>query len=164
MARVHFWTLRSGAQRPWDPDSEPELNLNGYGHAFLELYWRLRREGRDVSIGPMVPRTCDAIVVSLEEPSEWMARLPPRMAARLALACLRPIRTPAVAVLRVGLPLNIQPPRYTTLEVMPTQASVKHRYQAYLPMFPHRGLLPRDPGRGDNARNGKPQGLLVQRP
>lgn len=147
MTHVHFWTRRPEALVPWNPDVEPERHANGYGHAFLELFCRMRADGRSVSLGPDVDRVSTVVVVSLEEIHEWQDQIPPRMEARLAMSLLRAARPPAVILLRVDRPLTVRPPMTTTVEVMPTRASISTDRQVWLPLLPQRGLIPRDPSR-----------------
>lgn len=147
--RVHFWTRRPEALVAWDPDAQPQMHSSAYGHAFLELYSRLTSAGRHVSIGPHVAKGSSLVVVSLEELAEWQPRVPARMAAHLALAVLKTARTPGVAVLRVDAALFVEVPAYVCLEIMPTKASIDRSRQVWLPMLPQRGMLRRNPDRGD---------------
>jgi hypothetical protein len=149
MARIHFWTLREEAQKSWSPDDEPDRHQDAYGHAFLELYWRLRAKGADVSIGPRVPRNTRAVVVSLEELTEWEGQARAGKVFRLGTALVGLPRPPSVAVLRVDMPLDVASPAVTTLELMPTRASIERPGQAHLPMLAQRGMTPRDVRRGD---------------
>ena len=146
---VHFWTRYPDALNPWDPDAEPGRYASGYGHAFLELYWRLKASGRPVSLGPKVAAGAHTVVASLEEVSQFLPRVPHGTSARLALALLRMPRLPALVMLRVDVPNSILSPRYTTLEIMPTLAGARGPGRAWLPMLPQRGLVPRDERRGD---------------
>ena len=53
--RVHFWTLRDVADvADWDPDADPGIHLDGFGHSFLEPFARLRDHSDVVrpTIGP----------------------------------------------------------------------------------------------------------------
>lgn len=148
MTLAHFWTRRPEGLGPWDPETEPERHANGYGHAFLELYWRLKGAGRAVTLGSTIDPHATAVVVSLEELAEWQPRIPARMSAHLSLAVARLQRTPSVILIRNDASLSVKPPEYTTLELMPTQTSIEHERQAWLPLLPQRGIRPRDPRRG----------------
>lgn len=145
---VHFWTRRPEALDMWDPDEQPYRHLNAYGHGFLELHRRLALLGHSVSIGSRIPAGTTAVVASMEELSEYQSRIPDRMAALLALACLRLRRMPALTVIRVDTGLHVDPPAGTTLELMPTRASIAVHRQSWLPMLPQRGLRTRDTQRG----------------
>lgn len=148
-ATVHFWTRRAEALLPWDPDADPDRHPNAYGHAFLELFSRMRSAGLPVSIGPDPPRSADVMVVSLEELAEYQPKVPHRMAFRLAQAVSRPRRAPGVVLLRVDAALTVQAPGVVTLEVMPTRASAQSPRQRWMPLLPQRGLVARQPQRAD---------------
>jgi glycosyltransferase involved in cell wall biosynthesis len=147
---IHFWTLRdTSAAATWDPDAEPDLHLSGYGHSFLELYARLRLAGKHVSIGRWPPRGTRVAVANLEELAKWTPSILPRARLGLALAALR---TGSIAVIRNDLPLDIVMPDFVALEFMPTRAAIADRpRQVSLPLLPQRGLIPRDPTRGDRV-------------
>lgn len=146
---VHFWTRRPEATEQWDPDTQPDRHLNGFGHGLLEIHARLDAAGKSVSLGPRVPAQTTLVVVSHEDMTAFEPRILDRMAAHLGLALLRRRRMPGVAVVRVDISLNVEPPKYTTLELMPTRASTTHPRQIWLPMLPQRGLRPRDRQRGE---------------
>lgn len=146
---AHFWTRREDAASPWDPDREPALHLNAYGHAFLELFWRLHAAGRRVTIGPNIPQGAAAVVVSFEELSNYQPQVPNRLMARLAWSVMRMRAMPRVAILRVDTALTVSVPSFTTLEVMATQAAVRDTRQIWLPLLPQRGMVHRDATRGD---------------
>lgn len=145
---IHFWTdRRLDDLDRWRPDTHPDLFPSGYGHAFLELFVRLKDTGREVSIGRLAPATSTVLVASLEELTNWLPRCEPslvRAIARDALRCRA-----AVVVIRGDLPPDIRAPSFTAREIMPTPRSVTrpHR-QRYLPLLPQRGLIPRSPERG----------------
>ncbi|GAA3930787.1 hypothetical protein GCM10022383_06730 [Microbacterium soli] len=149
---MHFWTRHPEAIEPWDPDTEPGLHLTAYGHAFLELFHRMRADGRSVTIGPVIARKTSSVVVSMEELVAHQPQIPARMTLRLGAALLRARRRPAVVVLRVDTELSVRAPMFTTLEAMPTRASVHRSRQRVLPLLPQRGLHPRDASRGDSLR------------
>ncbi|GAA1172496.1 hypothetical protein GCM10009584_11790 [Ornithinimicrobium humiphilum] len=145
---VHFWTDRdvTGVD-DWNPDAAPELHPSGYGHTFLELYARLRSQGRAVSIGPRAPRATTVLLASLEELTSWLPRCEPSLVRALARSVLR-TGAPLVVV-RADVHPHIPAPPFTALEVRPTQAAVVDpTREAHLPLLPQRGLVPRDPGRG----------------
>lgn len=151
---VHFWTRHHEALEEWDPDAQPGLHLTAYGHAFLELFQRMRGTGLPVSIGVSIPAHATSVVVSMEELVAHQPQIPARMRLRLAVALLRralaaPARMPGVVVLRVDTYLSVHAPSFTTLEAMPTQASVRLERQRVLPLLPQRGLRPREATRGD---------------
>ncbi|MBM7466738.1 hypothetical protein [Microbacterium esteraromaticum] len=151
---VHFWTRHPEARTAWDPDLEPGLHLTAYGHAFLELFQRMRGAGLPVSIGVDIPAYATAVVASMEELVAHQPQIPARMRLRLGFALLRralvaPGRMPGMVVLRVDTYLSVRAPSFTTLEAMPTRASVRLSRQRVLPLLPQRGIRPRDAGRGD---------------
>lgn len=148
MKRAHFWTLADvRGLEAWDPDLEPDRHLTGYGHGFLELYSRLQHLGKEVSIGPDVPRRCGVVIVSLEELTEWHSGVLSWKAYRLSRAIAG--HRLGVLSIRTDLPLEVQSPRFATLEVMPTITSVRDEtLQKFLPLFPQRGLVPRRIERG----------------
>lgn len=142
---VHFWTLRHGPEiAMWDPDAEPGKHLSGFGHTFLELFVRLRRAGHPVTIGRSVPRGRGAVVACLEELTEWDRHGVPRNNLALCLDMLTKGRR-ALVVIRNDVHPHIRPPVCTSLEIMPTAASVDHpSRQKMLPLLPQRGLQQRD--------------------
>ncbi|QMU97418.1 hypothetical protein FVO59_09465 [Microbacterium esteraromaticum] len=149
---VHFWTRHPEAHEPWSPDDAPGLHLTAYGHAFLELFQRLRAAGRPVSIGESIPARATSVVASMEELVAHQPQIPARMRLRLAAALARRAlapRLPGVVVLRVDTYLSVDAPSFTTLEAMPTRASIRLPRQRVLPLLPQRGIVPRDPARGD---------------
>ena len=144
---IHFWTVRdhSGVE-DWEPDSDPDRHASGHGHTFLELYTRLRAAGDPVTIGQRVPAGAGSVVVSLEELSEWHRHGIPR--TTLALARQLMLRRPGVVVIRNDIHPHIAAPQATTLELMPTQASVTSPpHQRVGPLLPQRGLRARSAGR-----------------
>lgn len=140
---LHFWTRRDVDEAlGWDPDGEPGRYPSGYGHTFLELFVRMRAEGDPVSIGRRVPRGTQCVVVSLEEMSEWHRHGLPHMT--LALSRQLIVDRPALAVIRNDIHPHITAPYATTLELMPTKASVTDPLrQRFLPLLPQRGIRPR---------------------
>ncbi|MEV7618626.1 hypothetical protein AB0N59_00645 [Microbacterium sp. NPDC089321] len=151
---VHFWTRHPEASVAWDPDAEPGLHLTAYGHAFLELFQRMLAAGLPVSIGVSIPAHATAVIASMEELVAHEPQIPARMRLRLGLALLRralsaSARMPGMVVLRVDTYLSVHAPSFTTLEAMPTQASVHLGRQRVLPLLPQRGIRPRDASRGD---------------
>ncbi len=150
MHAVHFWTLRPVEDvLDWDPDAEPDRPRSGYGHSFLELFVRMTRSQPHVTIGAIIPPRTGVVVVSLEELSEWRRHGSPRLV--LALARAIRFRTPALVLLRVDVHLHVPAPLSTTLEMMPTFASVTDpTAQRSLPLLPQRGLVPRAAARGDH--------------
>lgn len=147
--RVHFWTRAVHALDPWDPDAEPGRHADAFGHTFLELHHRMRARRLPVTIGAEPPSGAVAVVVSFAELSQYLPKPPPILVARLAHAVLGVRPAPAVVVIRDDVPLHVHAPAFTTLEVMPTVASVRLARQVALPMLSQRGLIPRDPSRGE---------------
>lgn len=147
---LHFWT----AQRPkgidaWVPDLEPEAFPSGYGHSFLEPFARLGKVV-STSIGRWPPRRTTCIIASLEELTEWRSHVLPDIGLQLALAASV---CRSVAVVRNDIPLGVEVPTFTSLELMPNPESVRDpARQVAVPPFPQRGLIPRDPGRGTSIR------------
>ncbi|MES2865892.1 glycosyltransferase [Microbacterium profundi] len=91
--------------------------------------------------------------MSFAELSEYRRTPPPRSVAALATAVLGLRRAPAVIVIRDDVPLFVASPHFTTLEVMPTSASASTPHQSALPLLPQRGVLPRDPARGEGLQS-----------
>lgn len=149
---MHFWTTRPTTQlESWDPDLEPGILLNAFGHGFVELFARLRQADYAVSIGATIPPHADTVVISLEELTGWTSWCSPYLEYRLGLSLLR--HTPALVVVRVDIPLPVRCPRFSTLEIMPTPMSViDPASQVYLPLLPQRGLIRRMSDRGDRVR------------
>ncbi len=150
---MHFWTRHREALDPWNPDADPDSHPTAYGHAFLELYQRMRSEGRAVTIGPRPPSRSTAVVASLEELVAHQPQIPARMMLRFAASLLGLHRRPSVIVLRVDTYLSVRAPSFTTLEAMPTRASIRLPRQRVLPLLPQRGLCPRDAARGTRLEN-----------
>ena len=144
---LHFWTRRDvDAAQGWDPDEAPRRYPSGYGHTFLELFVRMRAGGEPVSIGRRIPRGTRCVVVSLEELSEWHRHGLPHMTLSLSRQLI--IERPALAVIRNDIHPHITAPYATTLELMPTSASVTDSLrQRFLPLLPQRGFRPRSPRR-----------------
>lgn len=145
---VHFWTRNRDALVPWDPDDEPELHSNAYGHAFLELYARMHALGYSVSIGPTVPAASEVIVASLHELFHWEHGTDTRETLDVALRALVRRRPAKVVIIRVDVPLGVQAPAIASLTMMPTRASVESTAQVWVPMLPNRGLIARRASRG----------------
>lgn len=142
MKMLHFWTLAVPPDlATWDPDAEPMRYPNGYGHAFLELYVRLRNEGYPVTIGPDIG-TADVAVVALSEITKWRVSGSPHTMLTLCRALFK--TRPGLAIIRNDVHLFIRSPRSATLEVMPTRAAIVRSPQEWLPLLPQRGLIPRD--------------------
>lgn len=143
---VHCWTLRPvvGVDG-WDPDRDPGRFADAFGHAIVELVVRLRRRGRVVTIGPVVPPRTDVVVVLLEELVSYDGHVRPAAVSRLARDAFRR----PVVVVRADVPLGVVPPAFVRTQVMPNRtAIVDGRAQRWVPLLPQRGLVPRDPGRG----------------
>ncbi len=152
VATTHFWTQVPDALVEWVPDEQPDLHPNAYGHAFLELYWRLHTLGYPVSIGPAAPSDAEVIVVLLHELIDWVSLqhlTNTRQTFDLAFQSLRLRHPPKIVMIRVDLHMQVAAPRMASLAVMPTQASVERAGQVWVPMLPQRGLHPRDRSRGD---------------
>lgn len=149
---IHFWTNHPEAGEPWNPDEEPLRHADAFGHAFLELYWRMKAEGMPVTIGPAVPRESTALVAILHELIGWHPSAPAQPVALLAREALRCRPVPRIVVIRVDVPLQVAAPRIASLTIMPTRASVERDDQLALPMLPNRGLVPRDAARADQLR------------
>lgn len=149
---VHFWSDRDlDDLDDWDPDTEPDKFRTGYGHAFLELFVRLRRSGLTVTIGPKAPVSASTLVASMEELTNWLPFCEPSLVRGLARDALR--CGASLVVIRGDVHPSIRPPEFTTLEIVPTpRAAVDLAGQLYLPLFPQRGLRPRDPRRGSDVR------------
>ncbi|MEJ1090719.1 hypothetical protein [Microbacterium istanbulense] len=149
---VHFWTRQAGATDSWDPDADPHRHLTAYGHAFLELFQRMRSEGRRVSIGHRPPTGTTSVVTAMEELIAHQPQIPARNIARLGLALLPMLgRPPSIVVLRVDTWHNVAAPEFVTLEAMPTRGSQTTPRQRALPLLPQRGLVPRNEARGDRV-------------
>lgn len=160
MKHVHFWTLGSkigqadfalDGVNDWDPDLEPGRYLSGFGHAFIELYVRLARRGEPVSIGRIVPREARVVVVMLAELTWWHGEV---LAWREFELC-RALLGLHIGVVSIRADIaSVPSPRYTALEVMPSRQAVRDVVrQEYLPLLPQRGLVPRDPRRGERVES-----------
>jgi hypothetical protein len=148
---VHCWTQRSlDGLGGWDPDRHPARFADAFGHLILELYVRLRRRGRDLTIGPEAPDGTEVLVVLLEEIVSYDGRLQPDAAGALAGAARR---VPSIVVVRGDLPLAVSAPSFLTTEVMPNRASiVDTARQRWVPVLAQRGLRPRLRRRGSSVR------------
>lgn len=147
MTSLHFWTLKdcSGLDE-WDPDSNPRLYLSGHGHSFMEMYIRLKKAGYPVTVGSDVPQDSDVVVAALSELNGWSWSGHPETIWALCRSLLT--RRGGVAVIRNDVPLYVRSPKFVTLEVMPTHASVSHQEaQIFLPLLPQRGIIPRNQNR-----------------
>lgn len=139
---VHFWTPEEPPETldGWDPDVEPHLHADGFGHNMLELYTRMHKGGYEVSLGTDIPAN-SRVVVFL--PSLLNRRAQVRLFAEL----LRRRWVDLVSV-RSDFLISYQLPVPPTLEVMPNRASISLARQEWIPPLPQRGLLPRSHGRG----------------
>lgn len=148
--RVHFWTLRDVADvADWDPDGNPGIHLDGFGHSFLEPYARLRDHSDVIraTIGATAPRGTHVLVASLDEVRGWRSRPLVRTNVHLAAAVLR---CPRLVIVRNDLPPRIAAPSPTSVEVVPNRASVLDpARQVPVRPLPQRGLRPRDAARAD---------------
>ena len=120
-----------------------------FGHVVLELYVRLRRRGRDLTIGPEPPDGTEVLVLLLEEIVSYDGRLQPDATGALAAAGQR---VPSIVVVRSDLPLAVSAPSFVTAEVMPNRtAIVDAARQCWVPLLAQRGLVPRRRRRGTSV-------------
>jgi hypothetical protein len=102
---VHFWTQRevAGIDR-WDPDRAPARFATSVGQVIHELYVRLRRRNRPVSIGERAPCASRLIIASLAELYGWRGySLNQELVARFATEA---VQRDAI-VIRTDVPLGI---------------------------------------------------------
>ena len=165
---IHFLLLHHAhypGWKTWDPDAQPELFADGVGHNLLELHQRLQRCGRTTTIGPEIPRGCTLLVLMPQQ----FAELSPLGRIRLGWR-LRRFR---VLSIRSDLPTRLSRFVRVDIEVVPntTYLEIAGRSARFIPPLPQRGLIARDPGRGDrltaiglksNPRNVPPQLLAPE--
>lgn len=144
---IHFLVPDRGVASQlgtWDPDADPTRFASGAGHSLLELAVRakaLRPEG--ITWGPRVPPD-RVVVVYAGDLCDYRLR-EYRLMARLAL---RPSST--FVLIRSDLRMSWTPLVLPDLQFVPNRALTAELPNAvFLPPLPQRGLLPRDPGRGD---------------
>jgi hypothetical protein len=144
---VHFWTaeVTQSDVLAWDPDREPERFATGRGHALYELFVRLHRRGRPVTLGRDVPRGAHVILTALECIAYHYVGIRPGDAVALNRAALR---VPRVIFMRINVPYSIPVPRYASVVVASNIATATGPRDRWLPFLPQRGLVPRDSGRG----------------
>jgi hypothetical protein len=148
---VHFWTLRevTGVDL-WDPDRAPARFPTGVGQVLHELYVRLRRRNRPVSIGERAPRESRVIVASLAELYGWRGHsLNQELVARFAAEAAQR----EAMVIRTDVPLAIASPEFVACEVMPNPTSVTDpETQRWIPLLPQRGMVRRSEERRGQVR------------
>jgi hypothetical protein len=142
---IHFWSasVEEAELGDWDPDADPTRFSSGVGHNLFELFVRMRAAGLPVELGARSSRSVDVVVVAA--PSLFWESPQSLPSALSAVARARG----RVILIRSDVPLDWTFPIRPLVEVMPNQASITRTDQAFLPPLPQRGLLARDPCRGD---------------
>ena len=128
----------------WDPDAEPVRYADGEGHNLLELRQRLRATGRLVTVGSTVPRDATLVV--------FMPRPLLRQSGGRWFGLARKMSRHRVVALRSDLEMTRPLPIRTDLVVAPSQSFIKafpQRSMKFLPLLVQRGLISREPSRGD---------------
>lgn len=145
---IHFWTLRPiDDALLWEPDLEPDRFQNGFGHAFLELYARLREfsEEHSVTLGATIPKATAVVVVNMADLTGWKRGGQPKALLKLCRALLG--RQCGLFVIRNDIPASWDVPFCTTREAVPNRASAKTSMQVHIPLMPQRGLIRRSGSR-----------------
>lgn len=135
---VHFWLPNHGdldVDR-WDPDLDPTRFSDGFGHAFLELFVRLRDRGFPTSLGPSVAPGADVVVV-FSKTLDWKSAL--------KFACQSPSQRRLI--IESDWPAHRRLPAQAHLLICPLPALSDARTRMWLPLLPQRGLIPRHPSR-----------------
>lgn len=129
--RVHFWSRTPVRDvDTWHPDREPFRYQDGFGHAILELYARLKLMGWPVTLGPTVPDDANLAIAFAKEIS-------PRSYPRLAR-----LREPLVVIMSDhpdDKPLGVK----ADARVLPYPSANSHDANVWIPLLPQRGLVPR---------------------
>lgn len=157
--RILFWTHEDlpPTVLDWNPDEEPALFADGFGHNVLELYARMKRAGCDVHVGRRVPRGARVVVF-----------LPSLLERRAQLSLMRelvPHRRVRLLSIRSDFLSSYRLPVRASLEVMPNRSSLTEFSQTWIPPLPQRGLVRRGRDRGENlvrvTYKGYPENLPV---
>lgn len=128
----------------WDPDAEPGRFANGVGHLILELHRRLLQRGLVTTIGTSIPEGTTLLVVMARRMS-WARPL-----ARVHYAWR--LRRHRVVFVRNDLTIDFVRRFRVDVEVAPSRTFLTSEVRGaacVLPPLPQRGLIPRDPSRGD---------------
>ena len=152
---IHFWTpiaVPCGIEA-WLPDDAPALYSDGRGHAFYELYARLRLAGLAVTIGRRVAAGTNTVVVFAKDLS---------------------MRDSLSFVISAGhVPSLLIESDWSPSFKIPIRAAVVVRSSAELasgatdvslPLLPQRGLIPRAEGRRGAASTVGYKGDSLQAP
>jgi hypothetical protein len=139
---IHFWLPDhpGKALDEWDPDEDPRRFPYGVAIALIQPYRRFAMKGLPVSIGPVVPREADLLVVAAKS----IVEAPGRLAA--ALSAIARARGRFV-LLRTDLPTHWSFPLRPLIEFVPNPSAVRQPWQRTIPELPQPGLIPRRPER-----------------
>lgn len=139
---VHFWVPFDPDRGfdSWIPDLDPNRYLSGTSHGVLELYKRLEKRGRPVTIGPIPPRRSH-IVFHLESVWRWSSESPYVSLLRRLLVQL--VNHGVGTAIRGDIPFKFSVRIEGVIEVMPNRSSIGREAQVWLPLLPQRGLIRR---------------------
>lgn len=130
----------------WDPDVEPGRFAHGQGHNLLELHRRLLARGHATTVGPAIPADTTLVVM-----------MPVGLRTARPLARIRsawPLRRYRVALVRSDLPIGFVRRFRVDAELVPNRAFLdasEGDSRLFLPVLRQRGLIVRDPARGDRV-------------
>lgn len=143
--RPHFYVPKDSGVSPeidfWDPDEQPALHANSFGHYLLEPYVRIRRAGYPATIGSRTPPNATVLLVHARTWSR--SHHSPIAAAAL--------KRPTVLI-RADANIGPRTPFGVDYDLMPNAYSCLSKTQIYLPPFPQRGLIRRTPGEQTSQR------------
>ena len=128
----------------WNPDSNPQKYSTGIGHNILELAVRLRARNQQVTFGLDVPKDTDVVIFYKKHLLLERSR---------SLKILKIASKFPTVLVRSDLPIEHDLIFSPDLEVVPNRILVKTESQRYLPHLPQRGLITRDPTRGNEISN-----------
>lgn len=128
----------------WDPDADPGRFADGVGHNLLELHRRLLVTGRTTTVGPDIPAGTTLVVA--------MHRVFPRTDLRTLIRYAMRVRRHRVLSIRSDFPEVLRSFVRLDVEVAPNQSFIEvhgNSSMVFMPPLPQRGLVVRDPARGD---------------
>ena len=132
--RIYFWTPLSvpDGLDVWHPDNEPFLFADGRGHAFYELYARMRLAGLAVSIGRNVPDDADVVIVFAKD-----------LSMRNSLSFVVSAAHVPCLLIESDWPPSFMIPVDAAVIVRSNTNSVTSSTEIAIPLLPQRGLIPR---------------------
>ena len=138
LSPTHFWASSYTPVPPdlssWDPDSQPSRYRDGFSHAILELFVRLRDRAAPVTLGKAVPAAARVLVVFSKS-----------LGKRAWPCFLTASSGRTVVLVHSDRPYGWRHPR-CEFEVRAEPSVTHRRDEVWLPLLPQRGLERRVPG------------------